>query len=61
MEFVGGWPKPAGSEEGGVKRVLKKGLGVEVLLFQVGMENHCEVAEEDAAPQTTALQMQGKS
>jgi hypothetical protein len=27
----------------------EKGLGVQVLLFEVGVENHGEVADEDAA------------
>ena len=27
----------------------EEGLGVEVLLFQVGVEDHGEVADEDAA------------
>jgi len=42
-------------------RVLKKGLGVEVLFFSVGSEEQGEIGDEDAAADTTALDIQDKS
>jgi hypothetical protein len=39
---------------------LEKRLGVEVLFFQVGIEEHGEIGDEDAARHTTALHVQNK-
>lgn len=33
----------------GLESLREEGFGVEVLFFQVGVENHGEIADEDAA------------
>ena len=48
-------PRFARDDKSRSLRVLKKGLGVEVLFFEVGVEEDGEIGDEDAAaPQNCA-------